>query len=322
MKIVITDHEYPSVDSEREIIAAAGFEASIHQVKDGAEVIAVAHDADAMIVQYAEITRGVIEHLERCKVIVRYGIGVDNVDLAAASERGIYVCNVPDYGLDEVSTHASAMLLSLARKLPVARQSLRDGIWGPAPIKPISRLTGSTLGIVGFGALGRLMAQKMGGFGLKIIAYDPFMNEAKAKELGVQPAAFDDLCRVSDYITVHCPLTKETTHLFNRQTFAAMKKTAYLVNTSRGPVVNEKDLIDALRKGEIAGAGLDVYENEPVAAGNPLLSMPNVIATSHLAWYSAEAINVLQRKVAEEAVNVLRGNKPFNPCNEPTMRSS
>lgn len=315
MKVVITDYQYRNVDSEREVIAAAGFELATYQAGTEAELVAATHDADAVIVQYAKITRKVVESLEHCRMIVKYGIGIDNIDAEAATERGIWVCNVPDYGLDEVSTHAAAMLLSLARKLPMARQSLRDGVWGYSAMEPVTRLAGRTLGIVGFGALGRLVARKMGGFGMRIVAFDPYLDEAAAKELGVEPIAFDELLGISDYITVHCPLAKDTRHLFNRETFAKMKKTACLVNTSRGPVVSEKDLVEALRGGVIAGAAIDVYESEPVASDNPLLSLPNVIATGHIAWYSEEAIAILQRKVAEEAVNVLKGNKPFHPCN-------
>lgn len=315
LKVVITDYEYPDIDAEKRIIGDAGHVLKDYQAKSEDELIAATHDADAVIVQYANFTRKVIQKLEHCKMIIKYGIGVNNIDAEAATERGIWVCNVPDYGLDEVSAHAAALLLSLARKLPQADKALKAGMWGNASFRPITRLAGSTLGIAGFGALGRLVAKKMSGFELEIIAFDPFLDAAKAKELGVEAVDFAGLCKRSDFISVHCPLTKETARMFNRDAFNAMKNSAYFVNTSRGGVVDEAALAEALLAGEIAGAGLDVYETEPLAADSPLLKMPNVITTGHVAWYSEQAITTLQRKVAEEVVNVLAGNKPFNPCN-------
>lgn len=316
LKVVITDYEYPDVDAEKSIIRGAGHEVSDHQAKDEAELMAITRDADAVIVQYHRMTRKVIENLTRCRVIVRYGIGVDNIDLEAASDRGIPVCNVPDYSLDEVSTHAAALILALARKLTAANQAMRDGKFGISSFRPLTQFAGSTLGIVGFGALGRLMARKMGGFSLRLLAYDPFMDREQARALGVEEATFERLCRESDYITVHCPLNKHTKHLFHRAVFQGMKKSACFINTARGGVVKEDDLIAALEAGEIAGAGIDVYEAEPPKPDNRLLSLPNVIRTGHVAWYSEQAIKALQRKVAEEVVNVLAGNKPLHPCNK------
>lgn len=315
-KVVITDYEYPDIDAEKRIVGAAGHELVAFQAKSGAELLAATRDADAVIVQYAAVTRAVIENMTRCRLIIKYGIGVNNIDVEAASERGIHVANVPDYGLDEVSTHASAMLLALARKLLPADRAMREGKFGNASFRPLTRFAGSVLGIVGFGALGRLVARKMSGFDLKILAFDPFLDAEQAAALGVEGTDFADLCRRSDFITVHCPLNKHTTHLFHRDVFRTMKKNACLVNTSRGGVVREADLIEALERGDIAAAALDVYDPEPPGADNPLLRLPNVIVTGHVAWYSEQAIAALQRKVAEEVVNVLAGNKPFHPCNK------
>lgn len=315
-KVVITDYEYPDIDAEKRIISAAGHELAAFQAKSEAALLAATREADAVIVQYAAITRKVVENMARCRLIIKYGIGVNNIDLEAATERGIHVANVPDYGLDEVSTHATAMILALARKLLPADRAMRAGQFGNASFRPLSRFAGSVLGIVGFGALGRLVAQKMSGFSLKILAYDPFLDAKQAAALGVEAATFEELCRQSDFVTVHCPLNKHTTHLFHRDVFRMMKNTACFVNTSRGGVVREVDLIEALEKGEIAAAALDVYDPEPPKADNPLLHLPNVIVTGHVAWYSEQAISTLQRKVAEEVVNVLAGNKPFHPCNK------
>lgn len=315
-KVVITDYEYPNIDSERRIVARAGYELADYQVRTEAELMDVTRDADVVITQYAHVNRRVIENMTRCKAVVKYGIGVNNIDADAACERGIYVCNVPDYGLDEVSNHAIAMLLALARKLPLADRGLRAGDWGTAALKPIARLSECTLGLVGFGALGKLVGRKMAAFGVEIAVFDPFLDHAAARDLGVKALPIDELCRRSDFISVHCPLTPETRHLFNRERLKLMKPTAYLVNTSRGPVVDERALAEALRTGVIAGAGLDVYEMEPLPADSELRSLDNAILTSHIAWYSEQAIDILQIKAAEEAVNILRGNKPFNACNK------
>ena len=314
-KVVITDYEYPHIEAEQKIIRGAGHELFDYQAKNEAELLSATRDADAVIVQYAQITRKVIENLAHCRLIIKYGIGVNNIDVDAAGERNIWVCNVPDYGLDEVSTHAAALILALGRKLGAADQAMKQGKFGNAHFRPLTRFAGSTLGIVGFGAIGRLVAQKMRGFSLRILTYDPFLDRERAKSQGVEEASFNELCRKSDFVTVHCPLNRHTEHMFNRSVFQLMKKTAYFVNTSRGGVVREEDLIAALEAGEIAGAGIDVYEVEPPKADNRLLSLPNVICTGHVAWYSEQAITVLQKKVAEEVVNVLAGNQPFHPCN-------
>lgn len=316
LKVVITDYEYPSIDTEREVITGAGHELVAHQANTEDALIAATCDADAVIVQYASITRAVIERLKHCRMIIKYGIGVNNIDVDAATEHRVYVCNVPDYGLDEVSNHAIAMLLSCARKLSAADRGMKNGVWGNSCIRPVTRLAGCTLGLVGFGALGQLVAKKMRGFDLRIIAFDPYLDQKRADELGVRGVDFETLCRESDFISVHCPLNKHTQHLFNKSAFQQMKQTAYFINTSRGGVVCENDLIEALAAGKIAGAGLDVYEVEPLSRKSKLLEFPNVITTGHLAWYSDQAISTLQLKVAEEVVNVLAGNKPFHPCNK------
>lgn len=314
---VITDYEYPSIATEKEIITGAGFVLKDYQAKTQQELIDCTKDADAVIVQYANIDRAVIENMTRAKMIIKYGVGINNIDADAAAERGIYVCNVPDSALDEVSNQAIAMLLMLSRKMPQAMTALKEGKWGNAPFKPLFRLAGQTLGIVGFGTLGSLVARKMGNFGMTIIAHDPAVSREKAAALNVQLVSLEELCRRSDFVSLHCPHNKATEGMFNRKVFGWMKEGAYLVNTARGGVVVEEDLIEALRSGRLAGAGLDVFEKEPLDPASPLLAMPNVVATGHVAWYSENAIDILQRKVAQEVVNVLQGNKPFNPCNEP-----
>lgn len=316
MKVVITDFEYPNVDQETKIITESGAQLQACHLKTEEEIIAAVRDADAVIVQYAVITRKIIDHMQNCKMIIKYGIGVNNIDSAAATEKGIYVCNVPDYGVDEVSNHAIALLLALAKKLPVITKALRGGDWGYTSTVPLFRLAGSTLGLVGLGRIPSLVAKKMSGFGMRILAFDPYMTPEAARERGAELVDFETLCRESDFISIHCPLTDSTTHLFDEKAFVLMKKTAFLINTARGPVIEEQALIQALKSGKIAGAGLDVFESEPISQKSELLRMDNVIATPHCAWYSEEAISTLQRKVAEEVVNVLGGNPPFNRTNK------
>ncbi len=316
MKVVITDFEYPNVDQETKIITESGAQLQACHLKTEEEIIAAVRDADAVIVQYAVITRKIIDHMQNCKMIIKYGIGVNNIDSAAATEKGIYVCNVPDYGVDEVSNHAIALLLALAKKLPVITKALRGGDWGYTSTVPLFRLAGSTLGLVGLGRIPSLVAKKISGFGMRILAFDPYMTPEAARERSAELVDFETLCRESDFISIHCPLTDSTTHLFDEKAFALMKKTAFLINTARGPVIEEQALIQALKSGKIAGAGLDVFENEPISQESELLRMDNVIATPHCAWYSEEAISTLQRKVAEEVVNVLGGNPPFNRTNK------
>ncbi len=319
-KVVITDYYYESIHQEAAVMAEMGAELLDYHCQTEDEVIAVASDCDALICQFAPITRRVIESLTRCRIIVRYAIGVDNIDVAAAEEHGIYVCNVPDYGIDEVSNHAIALLLDCAKKLTYLAGQVKQGNCSYTIVKPLFRMEGKTLGLMGFGRIPRLVAKKMAGFGVHIIAYDPMMNEEQARELGVTPVSFDQLLRESDYLSVHCPLTADTHHLFNESAFRAMKPTAIFINTARGGVVKEEDLIRALEQGEIAMAGIDVTETEPIPVGHPLLKLDNAVVTPHAAWYSEEAVQSLQLKAAQEAARVLMGQPPLNPVNHPAAR--
>lgn len=314
--IAITDYQYDTIEPQREVVRAFP-EAELldFQCKTEEDVLAHCADADILINQYAPMTARVIGGLRRCRAIIRYGIGVDTVDVKAATARGIFVCNVPDYGVDETSNHAIALILALARKLPVIHADVRRGGWGLSCGKPMHRFAGSTLGLVGLGRIASAVARKLSAFGLNMIAYDPYAPAQRAQELGVTLVDFDTLVRQSDYITLHCPATEQNHHMFNEAAFARMKPTAYLINAARGSIVDEAALIAALRAGQIAGAGLDVLEQEPIAKDSPLLSMDNVIITSHFGGYSEEAIESLQRKAAQEAVNILSGNPPYNAVN-------
>lgn len=321
MKVVITDYEYPDVEQERRIIEDAGHTLLARRTSKPEEIITAAQDADAVITQYCVIDENIISHLRRCRVIIKYGIGINNIDADAAAKRGIYVCNVPDYGVDEVSNHAIALYFALNRKLFALSEALRGGDWGYGAAVPLHRIAGSTLGLIGFGRIPQAVARKMRGFDVRILAYDPFCPAERMQEAGVIKAELPQLLEQADSVSIHCPSTPETRHMFCADAFRAMKRSAFLINTARGDIIDETALIDALRSGEIAGAGLDVFAHEPVSFDSPLLHMPNVIATPHSAWYTEESVRALQRSAAEEAVRVIGGGAPLHPCNRPEPRT-
>ena len=319
-KVVISDYYYKNLDQEKAILASVDAELLSYHCKTEDEVIQAAADCDALICQFAPITRRVIESLRRCKVIVRYAIGVDNIDLKAAEECGIIVCNVPDYSIDEVSNHVIALLLDCCKKLTYMAGQTKLGNTSYTMIEPLSRMEGRTLGLMGFGRIARVVARKMSGFGLNIIAYDPMMETAAAQQLNLTPVSFQELLAQSDYISIHCPLTQETHHLFDRQIFEQMKPTVIFINTARGAIVKEEDMVAFLREHEFAMAGIDVTETEPVPTDHPLLKLNNAVVTPHVAWYSVESVLSLQRKVAEEVAGVLSGQPPRHPVNHPVSK--
>jgi len=306
-KIVITDCDHPSVEIEREILSEIDPEFVLAHCNTEEEVIEVAKDADGIINQYAPITRKVIESLKKCKVIARYGVGVDNIDVEAATEHGIIVANVPDYCVDEVSTHAMALILACARGITLLDRKRREKKWDFTLAKPLFRTQGKTLGLFGLGRIARKVVQKASGFGLKVIAYDPYVSKV---DIEVKLVELSQLLTDSDFVSIHAPLTAETKHSFGENELKLMKKTAYLVNTSRGPVINEKALYIALKEKWIAGAALDVTEKEPPNWEYPLLKLDNIIITPHISFYSEESYIELKTKVAEAVLSVLKGELP------------
>ncbi|USG67367.1 C-terminal binding protein [Brevibacillus ruminantium] len=304
-KVVVTDWEYADLRYEEQVLSSEQIELVAVQCRTEEEVIAACRDADALINQYAPISRKVIENLSNCKVITRYGVGVNTIDLGAATEKGICVANVPDYCMDEVADHALALILAWTRKVVVANQAVKNGVWDFKVTQPIARLRGKTLGLVGFGKIPQALAEKVKPLGLRVIAFDPYVPEAVAASYGVQIVTLDQLCADADIVSVHAPLTEATEGLMGAGQFAAMKESAIVINTSRGPVIDEQALIHALRTGKIAGAALDVVEREPIDTDNPLLSMDNVILTPHVAWYSEEAAAEMRAKAAMGVVDVL-----------------
>jgi D-3-phosphoglycerate dehydrogenase / 2-oxoglutarate reductase len=313
LRVAVADSVFPDLETARGVLAAIG--AELFLIDKGTPLGEAAHDADAILVTYRKIDADTIGQLTRCRIIARFGIGVDNVDLAAATAAGIVVTKVPDYCVDEVSEHAMALLLALVRKIPFSNARVHGGEWSMPSVVPIHRLRGSTLGLVGFGRIPQLVAPKAQAFGMTVLAADPFVSPGLMQHAKVECVTFDALVRRSDFISVHAPLTPETRHLFGASVLARMKPTAFLVNTSRGPLVDESALVAALDAGTIAGAALDVVEQEPLTAASPLVGCKNLILTPHTAFYSEESLVDLQRKAAEEVVRVLGGGPPLNPVN-------
>jgi D-3-phosphoglycerate dehydrogenase len=256
--------------------------------------------------QWAPVRAAAMAAMTRCKGIVRYGIGLDNIDLDEARKKGIPVRNVPDYCVDEVADHTIALALSAQRQIVSVFNRLKEGTWKITPPHPLPPLRQSVLGLVGFGRIGRLVAERGRAFGMTVMVSDPVVSEAELRQAGVTPATFDRIVRESDVISLHCPLTETTRHLINEATLRLMKPTAILVNTSRGGLVDLDAVVGALQSGLIAGAALDVFEQEPLPANHKFLKLPNAIATSHVAWYSSASIQELQRRAALLAVELLQ----------------
>jgi D-3-phosphoglycerate dehydrogenase len=318
--VAVSDSVFPNLEPARAVLSKVGAELRLASAATPEAILEVGRAADGALVTYAKITEEMIRQMTRCRVISRFGIGVDNVDIPAATRAGIVVTRVPDYCIDEVSDHAMAMLLAVVRKIPLANARTQSGAWEMPAVVPIHRLRGSVLGLVGFGRIPQLVAPKAKAFGIQVIAFDPYLPETVFQREGVRRVEFDELLKVSDYISIHTPLMPETQHLFNADAFSRMKPTAYLVNTARGPIVDEAALANALDRKQLAGAALDVMEKEP-PSGSPLLGRNNVILTPHTSFYSEESLVELQTKAAEEVVRVLTGQKPVNPVNPEALES-
>lgn len=311
--IAITDSPFPSLDPAKKALARLDPEYRMAKSPSADDILAVARDADAILVTYAKLPGQLLRRLERCKAIGRFGLGVDNIDLPAAKECGIAVNYVPDYCLREVSDHAMALLLALARKVTLSNKLVQSGRWEVPPITPLRRLEGQVLGLIGFGNIPRALAPKAQAFGLKVITHDPYVKPDVLAKAGVEGVSFDDLLARSDFISVHAPLMSATRGLVNAAAFAKLKKGALIINTARGPLIDEAALIAALDAGQLGGAALDVVTTEPLAKDSPLVGRDNVILTPHTAFYSVEALEELQTKCASDVAHVLSGEKAVYP---------
>ncbi len=302
--VVVTDCDLGACDVEAAELRGVA-EVQVAGCTTEEQVIEAAGNADGLLVQYAPLTERVIASLPACQVISRYGVGIDSVDVAAATRHGVRVCNVPNYCQHEVSDHACAMILALARKLAPLERLVRKGSWDVRLARPIPRLEERRLGLLGFGKIARLVARKMRGFEMPISAYDPYVAEEAFRAEGVTKLGFDSLLEQSDIISLHLPLTPQSMHILSAGELARIKMDALLVNTSRGQLIDENALVAALRDGRLGGVALDVVEHEPLRPDSPLLGFENVIITPHAAYYSEASIEELKRQTARAVARVL-----------------
>lgn len=312
---VVTDYDFPDVAEERGVLSRADVELRTAQATTVDEVIEAASGAEGLLVQYAPITEEVFEAVPSLKVVARYGIGVNNVDVESATEHGVYVTNVPSYCVDEVPEHSLALIFACERKTSRFDAEIKDGRWDWKVGKPIQRLSGQTLGLAGFGKLPKRLIEKVEGLDFDVVGYDPYITAEEFAEFGVEKVEFDALLERSDIVSIHTPLTPETENMFDSDAFDRMRDDATLVNTARGGIVDVDALDIALRDGEIGAAGLDVMPEEPPEE-HPLFERENAVLTPHVAWYSEESITELQRTAAEQVRTALEGDVPEHLVND------
>lgn len=310
-KVLIADSRYPAHDEERAALEAIDAEVIVERSDDEDKLAAAIVDVDGLVVNLAPVTAKVIAAMNKCKCVSRYGVGYDNVDTAALKAKDIYLANVPDYCGEDVSDHAFALFMDCVRKVSRKDRLVRAGKWNLTDIQPVHRIAGQTFGFVGYGMIARVLHRKLSGFNLgRVLIADPFVKAETAAAAGAELVELDTLCAESDYISIHAPLTPATTGLIGAEQFAAMKDSAIIVNTSRGPLIDEAALVDALAGDKIACAGLDVFASEPLVADSKLRSLENVTLTDHAGWYSVESMVELKTKAAKNIADTLTTGKP------------
>jgi len=314
-KFVVTECDHDAFDDERAVIGGAGAELVIAQSRNAAELVANSAGAAGILVQYASITAEIMDALPDLRVIGRYGVGVDSVDVDAATDRGIAVCNVPDYGTESVSDHAIGLALSVARGIPRLDRGVRAGSFDLTAVRPLYQTAGRVFGVVGVGLIGTATARKAKGLGYTVIGYDIKAEPGKATFHGAPSVSFDELLERSQVLSLHVPLTDVTRHMIGAPQLARMRRDALVVNTSRGGVIDTDALVEALRAGTIRGAAIDVHEQEPIAPDHPLTTFDSVVLTPHLAWYAEESYSELKRRTAQNVVDVAVGRAPRDIVN-------
>lgn len=315
-RAVVTDWAFPDLNVEKTILESNQIEFVGRQSKTAPELISLVADADAVIVQFAKIDAQVIEAMKKAKVIVRYGIGVDNVDLAAARARKIPVCNIPDYCINEVADHTLAFILATTRQVVPNSNFLHSGKWGlPVPLTTMLTMKELTVGVVGFGRIGREVVSRLLAFKSRVLVFDPVVPAAEIAKTGAEAVSWDQLLERSDIITPHCPSNDKTRRMFNKAAFAKMKPGAIFINVGRGDLVESAALVEALQTKHLSAAALDVFDPEPIPAGNPVLEMPNVILAAHIASASVSAVKRLRETAANIAVAAIQGQRPPNIVN-------
>ncbi len=318
-KVVLTDNIFPDLLIEREMLDKV--DAELVEVTDPATLADEVKDADAVINTYAQLTPEIIGGMEKCKLVIRNGIGVNTIDVDACNAKGIMVGNIPTYCIEEVATHAISLMLTLNRKIFLYNRTVREGIWDVKEGMKINSVVGATLGLVGFGRIPRLVNQQAQALGMDVLAYDPFVTAESIAEDGATKAEMEQIIAESDFISIHCPLTPETRGMFDYDAFTAMKDSAYLINTARGPIVNEPDLVRALEEGLIGGAGLDVLMEDKGQTDHPLYKFENCVITPHAAWYSETSILRRRTQTVDSVIEVLEGREPHSFLNRAALQA-
>ena len=322
--VVLDGHTASGADFgiEANILKAHGIDSVIAECRSNEDIAKAASDADAVGIIYSKINGAVMDLLKKCRVLVRYGIGYDNIAVQDATRRGIAVCNIPDYCQADVATHAFGLILDCCRKITLLDRRLHSGIWNDNYGYRINRLSGLTLGIIGFGNIGRKLVEYTKPYNMETYVYDPYLEEEVFLKFGVKQAGFDELLAKSDIISVHCPLTGETNHLINRESIAKMKDGVIFINTARGGIVSLDDITAALKSGKVKAAGIDVLESEPdVQMDHAIFSCENAILTPHCAYNSVEAVIEQHEKIAKTVIDVLGGNVPYNCINKNDLQN-
>jgi D-3-phosphoglycerate dehydrogenase / 2-oxoglutarate reductase len=313
--VLVTDYAWPSLEIEERVLGEAGAVVVAAATGEERELVALAPRADAILTCWQKVTPAVLRAAPRCRIVSRYGIGLDNIAVDVATELGMLVTNVPDFCLDEVSDHALALLLACARRVVGFARMTRGGEWDSRAGRTLPRLRGQTLGLIGYGAIARTLAPKAAALGLRVVAYTPRIAPDAVAPFGEATTDLDALLRTADYVSIHAPLTAETRGMIGERELRLMKPTATLINTARGPIVDEAALVRALTEGWIAAAAVDVLEREPPDPSHPLLALDNAIVTPHVAFASEAAVTDLRTRAAEQVARVLRGERPANLIN-------
>ena len=322
-KVLVTDYVWPSLEPERAVLVKADAELVVAPNDDEDTLVELVRDVDGILVCFAQVTENVVRAAERCVVVGRYGVGVDNIAVDTATELGIAVTWVPDYCVDEVSDHVMGLLLSWNRRVALFDRSVKTTGWGSVALNMrIMRLRGKKLGVVGFGRIGRAVCARAQAFGFDVVAHDPYVSGEEMAQHGARPADLEELLRESDFVTLHPPLTPGTRNMIGGEQLALMKPEAFLINCARGQLIDEVALYEALKSGEIAGAGLDVMVDPEPPSDHPLLQLDNVLVTPHVAFFSQEALLELEERAAGEVASVLQGRMPDNLFNTDVLSHS
>jgi len=317
-RVVVVEKLFETFEEEKTVLSSVDADLEVFDCQSRGELIAAVQDAHGLLLHHiVQIDDGIIREMKRCKVISRYGVGYDNIDVKAATRAGIWVSRVPDYGADEdVADQALALLMACIREVCFKNRRIREGGWNLKTERKSYRIKGKVLGIIGYGSIGTSLQRKMSGFGLeKILVYDPYKDQDEIRKAGGTPVALNVLLKEADYISLHVPLSEETRHMIGERQFSMMKDTAILINTSRGPVVHEEALCEALTAGKIKASGIDVFEVEPLPKDSCLLALDNVILSDHTGYYSEESLVKLKTEAARNIAEVLKDGKPLYPVN-------